>query len=240
MNALKKFYIRQQFLPGIAGIFLNPFYLIRKDLLDIFKEFIPRLHGNILDYGCGRKPYQSLFQVDSYTGADMENEGHSHENEDIDIYFDGKTLPVEDNRFDAVFSSEVFEHVFEPEISLGEVRRVLKPGGLFLLSVPFVWNEHEVPNDYARYSSFGMPYLLKKQGFEIVEIRKSGNFVRVISQLRILYLYRRFEMLPVPLRIFSGLFVFSPLTLLGIVFSAIFPKDKTMFFNLVILARKTA
>jgi len=240
MKQLKAYYLRQQFMPGILGWLFNPFYLIRKDLLSTFHSLIPKLHGDVLDYGCGRKPYRSLFSVESYTGADIENPGHSHEQEDIDILFDGKQLPVESQSFDCVFSSEVFEHVFEPDSTLEEVHRVLKPGGLFLLSVPFVWNEHEVPYDYARYTAFGFPYLLEKHGFEILELRRSGNFIRVIAQLRALYVYRRIEKLPVWLRIMTGMVVISPLLLLGIVWDLIFPKDQSLFFNTVILAQKKA
>lgn len=238
MKHLKAYYLRQQFMPGFTGWLFNPFYLIRKDLLTTFRGLIPMLYGDVLDYGCGRKPYRSLFSVKSYVGADIENPGHSHEQEDIDILFDGKVLPVASESFDCVFSSEVFEHVFEPDSTLREVHRVLKPGGLFLLSIPFVWNEHEVPYDYARYTAFGFPYLLEKHGYEILELRRSGNFIRVIAQLRALYVYRRIEKLPVSLRLIVGILIISPLLLLGIFWDFIFPKDQSLFFNTVILARK--
>ena len=238
MKMLKAYYLRQQFMPDGLGWLFNPFFLIRKDLLVTFKKLIPQISGDVLDYGCGRKPYQGLFSVSSYTGADIENPGHSHAQEDIDILFDGKHLPVEANRFDAVFSSEVFEHVFEPDSTLQEVHRVLKPGGLFLLSIPFVWNEHEVPYDYARYTAFGFPYLLEKHGFEVLELHRSGNFVRVLAQLRALYLYRRMENWPVGIRMICSMLLISPIILLGVLADAILPKDTTLFFNTVILARK--
>ena len=52
--------------------------------------------------------------------------------------------------------NQVLEHVFNPDDFVREIARVLKPGGALLLTVPFVWNEHEQPYDYARYSSFGL------------------------------------------------------------------------------------
>lgn len=236
--SLKSFYLSQQFHPGWAGIFLNPFYLIRKDLRNAFLSQIPKLHGDLLDYGCGRKPYKHLFSVKSYTGLDIENPGHPHTNEEIDLYFDGKSIPAPDASFDAVFSSEVFEHVFTPDESLQDIYRVLKPGGLFLTSVPFVWNEHEVPYDYARYSSFGYPHLLQKQGFEILEIQKTGNFIRVMAQLWNLYLFNRIESWPLPLRLLVSMLLITPSTLMGLCWSFLLPKDTSLFFNLVVLARK--
>lgn len=238
MNELKKFYLTQQFHPGIWGVFLNPFYIIRKDLRKTLLQFIPQLSGNMLDYGCGRKPYKNLFSVTTYTGADIENEGHSHQQEEIEILFDGKKLPVSDNSFDSAFSSEVFEHVFDPNETLQEIHRVLKPGALFLLSVPFVWNEHEVPNDYARYSSFGFPYLLQKNGFEIIELKKSGNFMRVIAQLRALYWYERMASLNPVWRMIVSIFIISPCLIGGLILSNLLPKDQSLYFNLVVLARK--
>lgn len=238
MIRLRQLYKENQFHPGPAALFLNPFFLIRYSLRKTLLPFIPRLKGNLLDYGCGSKPYQSLFSVSQYTGADIENPGHSHEQEDIEILFDGKNLPVPDQTFDSAFSSEVFEHVFNPDETLKEIYRVLKPGALFLVSVPFVWNEHEVPYDYARYSSFGFPHLLKKNGFEIVEIRKSGHFVPVIAQLWALYLYQRLEKLPMALKVPFWMILITPVTLLGWVGGWIFPKDESLYFNLVLLARK--
>ena len=48
---------------------------------------VQNLNGVLLDFGCGSKPYSSLFKVDEYNGVDFENEGHPHDNEQIDIFF---------------------------------------------------------------------------------------------------------------------------------------------------------
>jgi hypothetical protein len=101
-----------------------------------------------------------------------------------------------------------------------------------------VWNEHEVPFDYARYSSFGYPHLLQKQGFEILEIQKTGNFIRVMAQLWNLYLFNRIESWPLPLRLLVSMLLITPSTLMGLCWSFLLPKDTSLFFNLVVLARK--
>ena len=104
----------------------------------------------------------------------MENEGHSHQNENIDVYFDGKNIPFATAYFDNVISSEVLEHVLYPNEWLAEISRVIKPGGNFLLTTPFMFHEHEVPNDFGRYSYFGLKYILKTHGFTITEHRKAA------------------------------------------------------------------
>ena len=54
---------------------------------------------------------------------------------------------------------------------------------MLLLSCPFVWDEHEQPYDYARYSSFGIRHILEQNGFEILELRKSINDFSIFPQL---------------------------------------------------------
>jgi len=56
-----------------------------------------------------------------------------------------------------------------------------------LLSVPFVWNEHEQPLDYGRYSSFGIISLLQSSGFEIIAHKKTLNDFRAITVMMMLY-----------------------------------------------------
>ena len=68
-------------------------------------------------------------------------------NKHADRSYDGKTFPFSDGEFDAVLTSEVLEHVFNPDEFLSEINRVLRDDGVLLLTVPFVWDEHEQPFD---------------------------------------------------------------------------------------------
>ena len=59
----------------------HPLYFIRKGLFNKISLYAPQLSGNLLDFGCGEKPYESLFtNVSSYTGLDYNSEGHSQAN----------------------------------------------------------------------------------------------------------------------------------------------------------------
>ena len=152
----------QSFRPNFFSLFINPFFFIRYAYYKNIKRFIPLLKGKLLDFGCGSKPFENLFTVERYVGVDLENTGHDHKNSKVDVYYDGKHLPFENETFDSLFCSEVLEHIFEPDKILHEINRVLKPGALALITVPFSWIEHEAPFDYARYSSYGLKYLLKR------------------------------------------------------------------------------
>ena len=231
-------YIREQsFQPGFGSIFINPFYFIRRELYKKVKKYAPRLGGRLLDFGCGRKPYEHLFHVQEYVGIDVEQTGHDHSRSKVDVYFDGTKIPFDDGTFDSLFCSEVLEHVFDPEDILTEINRVLKGGAKALITVPFCWNEHEIPYDYARYSSFGLKHLLEKHGFRVIELEKTGNFARVNFQLWALYFFELFRKYKKAGYIISLLLV-APINLIGSVLLLLLPENKTLYFNNVILAEK--
>lgn len=236
----KKFvsYLRHQsFQPKVSSIFLNPFYFIRHALFTNFRELAPSLQGKLIDLGCGRKPYENLFNVSEYIGIDIEHSGHDHSNSKIDVLYDGSKIPFANQTFDSAFCSEVLEHVFNPEIILPELNRVLKNNARVLISVPFCWNEHEIPYDYARYTSYGLPFLLEKNGFKIIETRKTGSFTRVIWQLIILYIFEVFKKLGKLGYVLSLIFII-PLNILGAILIPLTPKNTSLFFNVIVLAEK--
>lgn len=233
INILKK----ESFQPHLVGLITNPFYFIRRSLFLSVKNIAPQLSGRLMDFGCGRKPYRGLFAVSEYIGVDIEVSGHDHKNSMVDVFYDGKTIPIENEHFDAVFCSEVLEHIFEPDEILAEIHRTMKPGALMLITAPFCWNEHEVPYDYARYSSFGLVHLLTKHGFDIIEKRKTGSFIRVIAQLITLYIYEGLKKWGKP-GLAIAMLLIAPLNLIGSILIPLFPANKSLYFNNVILARK--
>ncbi|USN54840.1 MAG: class I SAM-dependent methyltransferase [Candidatus Peribacteria bacterium] len=148
----------------------------------------------MLDFGCGKKPYQSLFDYEQYVGVDIEVSGHDNSQHEVDYFWDGETLPFADESFDSILASEVFEHVFELDAVLDELSRVLKPGGFLVSTTPFCIHEHEQPYDFARYTSFGLQYLYEKHGFTVIQNEQYGSYASVILQLCI---WRRGKVLDV-------------------------------------------
>jgi len=67
-------------------------------------------------------------------------------------YFEGDRWPVDDTSIDVVLATETLEHVPEPKVFLAEARRVLRPGGRIVLTVPFAARWHYIPHDYWRYT----------------------------------------------------------------------------------------
>jgi SAM-dependent methyltransferase len=235
---LKRIYMNQMYFPSLFGILINPYYFIRKGL---FKGVLLNknyLKGRLLDFGCGNKPYRKLFDVKEYVGVDIKESGHSHKNEQIDVFYDGKTIPFGDNQFDCIFSAEVFEHIFNLEHILKELHRVLKPGGHLLITLPFVWEEHEIPYDYARYTSFGINNLLTRNGFEVINLEKTTNFIETVVQMWNSYVYQYLFPSNIFLKVLMVPLFIAPSTIFGIIFSKILPKSKTFYLNNIVVAQK--
>jgi len=239
MHLLKAYYRQQMFFPSWSGIFINPFYFARAGLRDAMMEFGPRLLGRLLDVGCGSKPYRSLLNVNIYIGLDVDNET-TRKRGVADQLYDGNTFPFPDSSFDSVLCNQVLEHVFNPDPFLAEIERVLKPGGTCLLTVPFVWDEHEQPYDYARYSSFGLKYLLEKQGFQIIEHKKLAADASILFQMTNAYIYKVSQILPLPIRLALTVTVMASVNILGIFARKVLPNNPDLFLDHVVLARKSS
>ncbi len=234
---LKKLYINEQFNPRFFGLFINPFYFARKGLYLNFSTLITRLRGRMLDIGCGTKPYESLCQVEEYIGLEIDGV-KNRKKEHADFYYDGNVMPFENSSFDSVLINQVLEHVFNPNVFLKEVNRVVKKDGLLLVTVPFVWDEHEQPFDYARYSSFGLKHILSQHGFEILEHRKSNNGIEVIFQLLSAYIYKITLTSNKYFNILSTVILISPINIIGLILSKLLPKNDDLYLDNIVLARK--
>jgi SAM-dependent methyltransferase len=237
LNKLKAIYRREIFFPSFLGVFFNPFYFARSGLNAAMVEMSTEIEGDLLDVGCGTKPYKEMFNVASYTGLDIA----SQTNREIGIaddFYDGKRFPYQDSLFDSVLCNQVLEHVFNPDEFLTEINRVLKPEGQLLLTVPFVWDEHEQPFDYARYSSFGLRALLEKNGFKVIRHEKLGADATILFQLTNAYLFKVIRSWPRALNLLFTITVIATINLVGIIARRLLPANPDLFLDHVVLAKK--
>ena len=236
ISSLKTVIRKEQFEPGIFGLVINPFYIARKALLESIKELGDNISGRTLDVGCGTKPYEKYFKSSEYIGLEIETTVH-REVSKADFFYDGTKFPFNNNEFDSIVTNQVFEHVFNADSFLNEINRVLKKNGILLLTVPFVWDEHEQPYDFARYSSFGIKSVLEKNGFEIIAHRKTVTNFGVIIQLINGYIYKMTVRNSLIRQIVTVLVMF-PLNVFGIILSKILPSNKDLYLDNIILAKK--
>jgi SAM-dependent methyltransferase len=180
-----------------------------------------------------------LFEyVDDYIGLDICTSGHNHKNSKVDVFYDGQIIPFNDNSFDAVLSFEVFEHVFNLSTVLDEIKRVLKQDGLLLISIPFAWGEHEIPYDFARYSSYGISNIFIQNQFEIIKIEKTTSHFLAIGQLFINYISNIVFPKNKMEKLILQIIIVFPMTLMFLLADRLFPKDTTLYCNLIILCRQ--
>lgn len=222
---------------GVMGVVLNPFYLARCGLLDGMKEFFPELRGEVLDVGCGTKPYRAFIPAARYVGLDLDTP-EARRRGTADQFYDGGAFPFGDGSFDAVLCSQVFEHVFTPRKFLAEIHRVLRPGGRLLLSVPFIWDEHEQPADFGRYSSFGLRAVLSEAGLETIAARKSLPDARALFQLWNAYLYKVTRSRHRALNALATLIFMAPINVVGLTFGRLLPRNEDLFLDNIVLTRK--
>ncbi|QDU71590.1 class I SAM-dependent methyltransferase [Mucisphaera calidilacus] len=142
----------------------------RVNLLRAIEAYAAEMPDNaiMLDAGSGNGPYAHLFTHTHYESADFEK---------VDKPYAASThvcdladIPVENDRYDYVLLSQVLEHLPNPIEVLRELNRVTKPGGVILASAPFLYEEHEQPYDFYRYTQFAMREMFEKAGYEIESI----------------------------------------------------------------------
>jgi SAM-dependent methyltransferase len=149
-----------------------------KALYADLKAILPSLKGRVLDVGCGDRPYESwLVGADEYIGIDIRN------GPKVDFVIDHtKPWPLDDDTFDVVLCTQVLEHVPHTEQLLRSIQQVMKPGGVLIVTAPFIYNAHGIPEDYHRFSVYGMEKLLS-ESFEIVETKSLGGIGSTVGIL---------------------------------------------------------
>lgn len=153
-------------------------YIAAKELRRIFPKY---LTGMLIDIGCGDKPLASLADayVSSHVGVDRAET--MHQNDNIDIFAQCYDIPVSNESFDCALCTAVLEHLEEPGKAIAECSRILKGGGVAIYTAPFIWNLHEEPRDFFRFSKHGLIYLFETNGFKILELKALAGFWVTVS-----------------------------------------------------------
>jgi len=155
----------------------RPLYLGRFLLIREIRPRAQGMRGRLLDVGCGARPYERLFpDVSLYVALDLPS------NPRADVHGNGLALPFEGEGFDVVFCSQVLEHVSEPGKLIREFARVLKPGGRLLLTAPQTWGLHCEPNDFYRFTKYGLCYLAESNGFAVVDVAPTCGVWATMAQ----------------------------------------------------------
>lgn len=134
---------------------------------ELVQELMPYRHwlnGRILNAGCGKR---------------FINLGKKSVRLDIDPVFatavdliaDVHYLPFANSTFDSLVSVAVLEHTRYAWEVAREFMRVLKPGGVAVVAIPFMQPRHGEPDDYVRFTDTGIRALMEWAGFVVIEVR---------------------------------------------------------------------
>jgi len=166
---------------------------IEKAMRKFSKRFTPK--QSVLDVGCGTKPYAHFFSC-QYTGVDPLDIVRP------DIVAPAWNIPVPDHSFDGIVLNQSLEHIEKTAETVSEIKRILKPGGFCIVTVPHTMKNHSVPIpikkslyakqvspkevpywhvDFYRFTKFGLIACFKD--FHIESIQETSGYFGTLLQL---------------------------------------------------------
>lgn len=166
----------------------HPGYWVEKRLGDAIREHADMSHGVLLDVGCGLKPYEKAYApfIESYIGIEYSPESGYRGNK-ADFCGDAAYLPLADESVDTILCTEVMEHVPNPEKTVAEFERVLRPGGTIITTAPFVFPIHDA-YDFFRYSPDGLAAIMKRHGLTVEKVEPlSGTGVTLAIMVNLFW-----------------------------------------------------
>jgi SAM-dependent methyltransferase len=145
-----------------------------RELVSAMLPFLPT-GAKVLDLGCGPRDQAAVFGHlgCKYVGLDLSNTA-------ADILADAHVLPFRSETFDAVFSYAVLQHLYNPFVAVTEIKRVLKPGGVYCGTVaqgsPF-------QDSYFNVTSWGLVSLVETSGMKIERLWSSYDTLRALAEV---------------------------------------------------------
>lgn len=163
--------------------------LASRGMVDAIGQFytvaIPKyVQGKLLDLGCGNVPLYRFYDPFVSENICVDWGNTLHQNSFLDVEADlNEPLPLKSDNYDTVILSDVLEHIRRPEQLIQEINRVLKPGGTFIMNVPFFYHLHEEPFDFFRYTKHALRSMSEENGFEVVYLEPLGGIPEILADI---------------------------------------------------------
>jgi SAM-dependent methyltransferase len=173
--------LAERILPRCVVAWLDPV----QDLIESeVKQASARLKDGqiVLDAGAGEGRHRAHFKQGCYISLDA---GYGDSNWDyskLDIRGDLENVPLRNDSVDCILCMVTLEHTQNPRQVIQEFARVLKTGGTLVMVVPFLWEEHQTPHDYYRFTRYGVRYLFKSSSLRLDWVSPIGGFFWVCAR----------------------------------------------------------
>jgi SAM-dependent methyltransferase len=147
--------------------------------------------GRLLDIGCADGGLRRHLPAHcEYVGLDYPSTANDLYRTQPDVFGDAGQLPFRSAAFDTVAILDVLEHVPDPQACLCEIHRVLKPAGVALIHVPYLYPLHDEPFDFWRLTEHGLRSIANKSGLRIDTLHHEGAPAETAAMLTNLALAR--------------------------------------------------
>ncbi|MHB8510946.1 MAG: class I SAM-dependent methyltransferase [Actinomycetota bacterium] len=160
-GALRHWYQRNFILGGNWGAFLDRLGKVPAGSM-------------VLDLGAGEAGLRVRFPKATYIAIDR-GLAHSWDYSKLDVVSDAAEIPFREKTFDFIICKQVLEHVPDPIKLLKEAQRVLKPGGVIVLSTNQAWPQHQQPYDFFRFTSYGLRHCFESADLDIESMEAMGG-----------------------------------------------------------------
>lgn len=115
----------------------------------------------VLDAGAGESRHKAYFTRGRYVALDSGRGDPAWDYSRLDVCADLESLPFRGGSLDRILCMVVLEHTPHPHQVTAEFARVLRAGGELFLVLPFLWEEHQAPHDYFRFTRYGVQSLMQ-------------------------------------------------------------------------------
>jgi SAM-dependent methyltransferase len=163
--------------PKNLRLYTNP----RRRYIELFVQRFSKKtlqNSKVLDAGAGPCPYKKFFNHTKYEATDF-----SDPYKILNFVCNLEKIPKPSSYYDLIVSTEVLEHVENPENVIKEFYRILKPTGKLFLTTPQQFMIHQAPYNFFYFTKYGLESLLKKSGFKKFKVSPMGGYFSALADM---------------------------------------------------------
>lgn len=175
--------------PWILNANLITFLSLKKIIINFSNKYIKKW-DKILDFWCWNMVYKKFFEnknINKYVWIDIWESPEFNDN--YIVYWWWKT-PFNDNEFDVIISTQVFEHLENPNFYWQELERITKNWWYLFISIAHVWEYHAYPKHYFNFFYDAIPVIFKN--CKIIDIKWDTTNIQNSMQILLVSIIKKF------------------------------------------------